>query len=393
MKVAIITWITYNNYGTLLQAYALQNYLKEIGIENEIISDKYIINPNIKNNDDSLKEKLSKKNVRRIYKYLFHPVKLITTMEIVLTEKKLKRKLFAYHKSQELQNNFRQNNLKILYGYDEDSLEELNSLYDCFICGSDQIWSTLDVNFNGFFYLNFVTKKKIAYAPSLGTNHIDVTKIDKIKNWISDFDALSIRERKSCEELSELTNFNIEWVVDPTLLFDEHFWEMFCLKNENKHRYHKYKYLLCYFLDNNEWYFEYAKSLAKYLNLKILIIPNKQEYVYLKDFKNIPVGPKEFVNLVKNASFVLTDSYHGSIFSLIFKKCFLCLKRFDDDAPNCQNIRINSLFEYLDITKNIKSKKIFDIHDINSLNYNIIDERIKYLRDKSREYLIRNLSQ
>ena len=168
---------------------------------------------------------------------------------------------------------------------------------------------------------------------------------------------------------------------------------MFCLKNENKHRYHKYKYLLCYFLDNNEWYFEYAKSLAKYLNLKILIIPNKQEYVYLKDFKNIPVGPKEFVNLVKNASFVLTDSYHGSIFSLIFKKCFLCLKRFDDDAPNCQNIRINSLFEYLDITKNIKSKKIFDIHDINSLNYNIIDERIKYLRDKSREYLIRNLSQ
>ena len=152
MKVAIITWITYNNYGTLLQAYALQNYLKEIGIENEIISDKYIINPNIKNNDDSLKEKLSKKIVRRIYKYLFHPVKLITTMEIVLTEKKLKRKLFAYHKSQELQNNFRQNNLKILYGYDEDSLEELNSLYDCFICGSDQIWSTLDVNFNGFFY-------------------------------------------------------------------------------------------------------------------------------------------------------------------------------------------------------------------------------------------------
>lgn len=391
MKTATITWITYNNYGTELQAYALQYFLTSIGIENRIISDadfiKKVKSGNITSqfmpsviHSESAVAKLN----RRIKKYMRNPAQLLRTVWSICESKRLERIHFAYIHSQKLFQEFKSTYLDIDYEYNCKNIDSINTQYDAFICGSDQIWSVFDVNFNGYFYLDFAKKKKLSYASSLGTDDICEDKKQKIIEWLKDFDAVSVREHSTANILSTLTGKPVHWVCDPTLLLDNTFWEKQCGKihvSDNK-------YILCYFLSNKSWYFDYAESFSKFAGLKLVLIPSCEEYTKNRACYKKGVGPCEFIALIKNASFVLTDSYHGSIFSLLFEKNFLCFKRFDDNAENNQNIRIFSLFEKLDILKNIIYEKEFDKDDIALINYINVNIRLKEFREESKKYLI-----
>ena len=264
----------------------------------------------------------------------------------------------------------------------------LNAEYDVFVCGSDQIWSVLDKNFDGYYYLDFSTNKKISYATSIGANTIPENKAEQIAEWLKSFHAISVREKKTSEQLSDITGKKIQWVCDPTLLHDKNFWDNFCVRINDKPK----KYLLCYLLSNKSWYFQYAHHLAKHLKLKLVLIPSCTDYTKYKECHKNGVGPREFVSLIKDAEFILTDSYHGSIFSLLFQKEFLCLKRFDDDDPINQNIRVDSLFEKCDLMDHIVPEGIFSPEDIKSTDYKKINDLLERFRIESRNYLYQNLS-
>lgn len=394
MRTATITWITYNNYGTELQAYALQQYIKGLGIENDIISDKYIVcqTPEVCS-DEPISEKghnVATVNkhfflqfAQRVKKYIFHPIKIIKIIHNIGYNKKMFHLMQCYNNSQNLFSEFKDQYLDIVNGLRREDMTNLNSKYDVFICGSDQIWSVLKQNFDGYFFLDFAKGKKISYATSIGTEKIEQETLDKIAEWLNDFSSISVREKRTSEQLTKALHRDVEWVVDPTLLHNTKFWSDFCVDVVPK----KKKYLLCYFLNNNEWYFNYAAKLAKHLHLNLLLIPSSFESTNKKGCYSRPVGPKEFVSLFKYASFVLTDSYHGSIFSLLFEKNFIHLKRFSDEDPICQNIRVYSLFEKINLCDHIVEKKIFTNDDVKPIEYNKINIILSELRKESELFI------
>ncbi len=400
MKTATVTWITHQNYGTDLQAYALQRYLIDNGFENTIISDKYIICPYLlsqeKNGEkkadkiESGNQNISKSVFERTKRYILNPKSFFEDYRTHREYRKaVKRNAISasYRECMTLIEDFKKRRLVISESYSQNDMSKHNDQFDAFICGSDQIWSVFDINFKGYFYLDFVTKKKIAYSPSIGTDIISDEKKKKIKEYLKDYSAISVRENISATQLSELCNRSVYWVCDPTLLHTKEFWSNFSSNEEIKEK----KYILCYFLGENDWYFSYVKSLAKTLRLKPLMIPIRESFAFHKWSCGYGVSPEKFVALIKNAAFVVTDSYHAMIFSMIFEKKFLYLKRFKDNDEISQNIRVNSLLEKVNMKHLCIPEKEFQKQDIKDIDYDVIGSILCEFRKQSQEFLNKSL--
>ena len=392
MKTATITWVTYNNYGTVLQAYALQRELLELGHENEIIDDGEVVDEQTRRNRAGQKKptaqrivpKQNESCIRRALHAILNPKK----MERVLSARYNRTKYeFPFYASQEAVSEFKKRAL-ITRKVSIDSLESLSEQYDAFIVGSDQVWSLREHAFNPYFFLDFVTGRKVAYAPCLGMDQIPDSMEQILKRLLSDFCALSVREKESAVQLAELTGREVSWVVDPTILRGREGWlkDIEYVENPVKSR-----YLLCYFLESNPWYFEQVKIVAKKLRLRPVLIPSRWDHVSSEYVIRERIGPLEFVSLFQNADFVLTDSYHGSIFSLIFEKDFQYLERFREWDPSSQNIRIHSLFDALGINEMIVLQGQNAIHNP-KINWPEVRERLEVLRRDSELYLISSLS-
>ena len=390
MKTATVTWITYKNYGTVLQAYALQSFIKSLGIDNDIISDRKIIAEKYHKTEVESKVETEKRTwLKKQIDHIRHPLQYIWLHCLKLKQKREKKQTSFYYRSQEKIKGFAENRLSITEPVSRCDLPVLNNKYDLFIAGSDQIWSPLPINFDGYFFLDFVTKKKGSYAPSLGTLNIPEDKKELIKGYVQNYSFCSVRENQSAEQFTEELEIPTEWVCDPTLLYDKVFWNNFCADIKSKER----KYVLCYFLENKDWYFEYAKQLSKYLGKKLLLIPNFLDFCLKKNFIKEIVGPVDFVFLIKNADFILTDSYHGMIFSMIFEKQLIYLKRFDDAAPNCQNIRVYSLLDHLNLEKIIVPEKNFAPSDVQQIDYKYVSQKLSSHRCKSCDFLKKNINE
>lgn len=388
MKTATVTWITYNNYGTLLQAYALQKQLEHLGHENDILSDRIILEEYNKHKTAPMQkprpEQTGSGTNSRLWRLVSHPRRIGRSYAARFDREAYRLPYYGSQKSCEA---FKRNELRIRDGVSAETLAGLNADYDAFLCGSDQIWSVFDSIFNPYYYLDFAAKKKIAYAPSLGTDRIPEKTAERIRELLSDFDAISVRERVSAEQLRSITGKDVEWVCDPTLLHDRAFWAGFTADAE----YPRGRYLLCYFLENKPWYFDCAKRIARKLRLRMRLIPVKWDYLCHEDVLRYAVGPKEFVALFQNAEYVLTDSYHGSIFSMIFEKDFMYLQRFAEEDPASQNIRIDSLFTYLGMESRLVKRGMTQLPDAAGPDYGRAAPLLQELQSRSQEYLKRSL--
>ena len=384
MKTATITWVSYNNYGTLLQAYALQKKVEQLGQENLIISDREILDEwKTKTVSRHPEYNSADKKVRRferLRRFLSNPARL---PRMILMRTNRDKYELPYFGSQAACEEFRKSELHIAYGITSDMLSKLNDEFDLFIAGSDQVWSVFESMFNSYYFLDFAYKKKVSYAPSLGTKMISEKICKQLRGLLSDYSSISVREKTSAEQLSKLLHRKVEWVVDPTLLHDKVFWEKFVKDIPPR----KKRYLLCYFLENKEWYFSYAKKISKKLHLEIVLLPNKWDYISSEYILQTGAGPKEFVSLIQHADYVLTDSYHGSIFSLIFQRDFQYLLRFNNDDPASQNIRIQSLFDFLDLNDRIVSVDLKNLPVMRIENYGVITSKIEEMRVSSQRYL------
>lgn len=358
-KIGLMTWFTYDNFGSLLQCQATIKTVKKLGYDIELINYKPRENYSTQN-ILTLSKKVIKKIKRLCKKTNKH--KLVEKNNYILFRNELPKSRVVNEKS---------------------DLFMLNKEYDAFICGSDQIWAPTVFDEN--YFLSFVNdnEKKIAYAPSIGLPVIDNSLIkNKMTTLISQFKYLSIREVQGANLIKDLTQKEAKVVLDPTLLLTKEEWANDFVDVNYKN------YILAYFLGDNENYYKICKKIAEKLNKKLLIIPtteidfSKEETIY------DDLGPKEFISLINNADFVLTDSFHGTIFSINFNKPFISFKRFKDNKTS-QNSRIYNILKKLNleallfnnnIDAVINSSLSIDYFSVNKILTELRKESINYLR-------------
>lgn len=374
MKIGIVTWFHHRNYGTILQAYALQKFLKNNGYNCALVN--YIP---INNKTILEKIKLGNFNHRIASK--------IESAKFKFLGSNIKDMLVEKNKSFE---NFATNNIDFTEKAQTSSeLFRLNETIDCFICGSDQIWNP--ENFNGVYYLNFVNEKnkKISYAPSFGVSHIPTSKTEEIRQLVNKFDWLSVREDKGASILKELTQKDVEVVVDPTLLLSKTDWGQVSV-NPNISE----DYILCYFLGDRQEYWKAVQNLQRITKYKVIIIPTRFN-AYLKKYEiRTSTSPEEFIGLIKNAKLVLTDSYHGVIFSLKFERDFYVFKRFKDKDKRSQNSRIYNILKVLNLEERLVDCNVLkDYKDNYSIeNYGEINKVLSREIDDSTAFLTKSLN-
>lgn len=390
MKTATVTWITYQNYGTVLQACALQQAVRQLGYENEILSDREVLAEHRKLHPyekakPAEPDSAGQGTAARGLGLLRQPRGLLRTLKARLDPEGYAA---PYEESQKAIAAFIEQDMSVRRELSPDSLAALNGDYDAFLCGSDQIWSLRPADFNPYYFLSFAKKPKLAYAPSLGTERISDERAAELAGLLQDFFALSVRESRSAEQLSALLGREVTWAADPTLLHDRAFWEDFCRAVPKRGG----KYLLCYFLEDRAWYFRYAEALANKLRLRLLLLPSRWEHLRRGCVDTGVIGPREFVARFRDAAFVLTDSYHGSIFSLLFEKNFQYLLRFRSDDLNSQNLRIESLFGLLSLEGRIVTEDGPQAIRPEPMNYPELREKLADFRETSLHYLSDGLS-
>lgn len=365
-RVAIMTWYQHKNYGTTLQALALQRAVKKYGYYVEGI-DYYS-----KGYDrETFLEKILDRN--RIAEGIHNKIKRILYKSVFD-----KRKQERYRRFEE----------KYIALHDKtqtsSQLFSLNKEFDAFICGSDQIWSPNE--FNSKYFLDFVEddKRKIAYAPSFGVSSIrdDCTR-ENIGKLISKIGHISVREEQGVNMLRDYYGVEAKVVLDPTLLLDADEW----LEYSNRSYEVESDTLLCYFLGENKKVWKYVEKIAEEKKLKIAVIPVfDRDYIRkYKIFKG--VGPAEFISLFSKAAYVCTDSFHGTVFSIIFQRDFSVFKRFSDNNPKSQNSRIINILGKLNLKRSLYNSDI----GISKVNWISVNNNLNILKRFSTDFLKKSL--
>lgn len=276
---------------------------------------------------------------------------------------------------------------KELYGYDE--LCKGAKEYDTVLVGSDQLWLPGGLATN-FYNLMFVPDgiRKISYATSFGVSSIPKRQYKKTKEYLDRIEYISVRERTGAKIVKEVSGRDAVIVADPTLLLDRSQWESVIPDRRPVDE----PYVFCYFLGKNEKHRDAAEEFAKKTGLKIVSTPFLDSYVkrdeHFGDQQLFDVGPDDFVNLIRNAEYILTDSFHGSVFSIINHKKFVTFNRFDDGSSNSRNSRIDNLCELL----GIKDRRYDAGADIAQtakapVDYESVDEKLASLRAESLLFL------
>lgn len=361
MKIGLITIHYANSYGGVLQAFATQKALSKYG-EVSIIDYR---TSHLESTLRPLRFGTSPRDVLRIGKDILR----------LIPRYRLTRKFHQFFENQY--------NLTRPYR----SLDELSSLeknFDVFISGSDQIWNPEIIGGSheagSPYLLDFVTtKKKISYASSVGSYQFSSVEKQVLSQSLFAFDHISVRERDTANMLTSLLNRPVAHVVDPTLLLTKYDWvsqlNLEKLKDINP-------YILVYTLKKDKILKEIVVDIAENLNTRVIAI-DQDPFVNYKCDKHIrDASPKEFVSLFANAKFIITNSFHGTTFSLNLNLPFIVTP-----PPTGMN-RIQNLLKATGTKNRFLNKKEKLPTVLNEeLDFSIINERLDRLRYQSQEYL------
>lgn len=344
-KVGIITFHASHNFGSMLQAYALQQIILQMGF------DCKIINFRTKRQKDFYTPRFMKsKGIKRF-------LKNILTLGYI-KQSYLQYGIFERFLSDHLILTDR--TYETLAELEQDS--DLN--FDYIVSGSDQIWNISCLDFDWAYFLPFVKKgKRIAYAPSMGRrvlSEVDCSCDNQINTYLKQYESISVREKMTAKKVSEITGNTPDIVVDPTLLYPKDEWK----KLAGDTPLIKKDYLLLYMPAFDKKTFnlaiEYAKS--KQLPVILTLLPNHSKWgvleVYGKAELHCITGPLEFLNMCKHAKVIIGSSFHAVIFSIIFERPFYAVDGNKDD-------RISNLLQKADILNE---------HNLNHENLHILQQ-------------------
>lgn len=347
-NVGVITFHNYDNYGAILQSYGLQVKLKEMGFEPEIIdyNCEYISNPFRLVN---LKEK-------GLFNYIYGAIGHICYIP-------------RRRKCQE----FRRKHMRYSAPVPKGSMSIVSDKYDLYIAGSDQIWDYKLTNFDTAYFLDFVDdgKKKYSYAASIG-EHLPPEKLRaEYSALLKRFDKILVRENYGADIVEELTGERPECVCDPTLLLSAEEWEPF-VKTPKK----KSKYILVYQLGINTEIVEFARRLAKKTGYRIVYIPFPLVGL-LKCSCKIAIGPSEWLGLFKNAKYVVSDSFHGVVFSLLFNRPFFTMVN-----GHHTNKRVEQLLKTVGLSHRVIDH-VSDEELVSPIDFTYANQQIEKMREDS----------
>lgn len=381
-KIGIVTCYFKNNYGSMLQAYATKKILDNNDIPNETI--------NIDYNQDF------KKGKRKYYftqianfKFIKNKLGMIKLKFDKKINKELGKNIATRNKAYK---NFRQEiNLSRTNKNYTELTEQAKELYSDVIVGSDQLWLPVNV-VSGYYTLNWVPDdvNKISYSTSFGFSSIPKKYNALYKKFLSRLNFISTREESGVKIIKDVAGIDAKLVCDPTILLTKEEW----LNETNPKRIYEDKYILCYFLGNNIEHRKFAERLREKTGYKIVSLNHADEYVKYSDkfcdYAPFDVGPREWINLVANAEYVLTDSFHGTVFSILFNKMFFDFRRHNNKSKVSTNSRIDSLLDVAGISKERILNGTENIDDV--LNYKIeydsVNENINKFREESKEWLL-----
>lgn len=351
MKIGIITIVYAENYGAVLQCYALKHYLqKECNTDIDVVD--------YHSNADKIGYSI-------IFNSLFYQCSWINYLKYLLKLPFLIKSTLIHKK---VFRAFRRNVLK----------PQNNTSYDLLIYGSDQIWAYAPLygGYNNIYWGDeYSAKKKITYSASMG--NVSCVDNEFIRKHVNNFDCISVREKELKDFLQDFTKKEISHTIDPTLLLKKEQWSDFCKDGIVK----DHEYILVYDLHNNDIIKRLKNIIANEKKLKVIEI-----YGYPKLHENSDSNsgftPQDFVSLFKNASYVLTSSFHGTAFSIIFNKNFYV-------SQSTNKGRVMSLLESLDLQNRfISDISSFEDRDI---NYLIANEKLEKLRNESANYLNKSI--
>ena len=365
MKIGILTFHCAHNYGAVLQCYALQETLRQMGHEVEVIDYRpdYLVKPYkwfdihwfISRNPINAARKFSK--------------------EIVLLLTRIKR-YRAFEK-------FISSRLNVS---DRVNFDSIPSKYDIYIMGSDQIWNPyithgFEPAYFGKFKFSKEKRKYIAYAASMETKSLGEKAQNFYKQTLKNFDAVSVREFQLATLLQPLTDKKIETVLDPTLLADSSIWNKIAKRPKINQ-----KYVLVYQVRGEKQnILSVANKIACQLNAVVVEVTSWFS-IQFKRIKIQNAAPEEFLGLIKYASFVVTTSFHGTAFSVIFNRPFYCI-RLDDGCDT----RSMSLLKNIGLENRMITK---DLNPVPSgIDYVEANKRVADLRKMSMNFLIKNIGE
>lgn len=366
-NIVLVTWIGNGNYGTTLQSFSLHRKLEMLGYNVSIL------------------ERFSDKNgFKYKVKYLFD--------RLGIDVKKLKKlvKFSTLSLKQQKLADFVTNN----YNFNREiySLKDLHKLIvstDVFVTGSDQIWNTV-YNFNPFYFLDFAgDSKRVAYASSIGLQDFPEAHKPIVKDLLSKFSHIGLREQTAVGIVSKLLGRkDVVQVLDPTFLIDATEWNKISTKASIEVKLPE-KYIFCYLIGNNSWYKEQLAKVIAATGIKdVVIIPAVENVDFSIEGATVygNAGPLEFVKLIKDSSFVCTDSFHATAISLNLNKNFVEFMRFKDTDKASQNTRIYDLLSHYQLMNRIYSDKTIEwSHDI---DFTYSNNQLKEDRAFSLNYLV-----
>lgn len=372
-KVGLLSFISSCNYGTLLQDYALVRKIKDLGCAAEYIDYHATVESSgVRKFLGDIKRKLvrkfGQKNKKGIDDFSFWHNKSFKSIETLCQS-------------------FIDEYIPISIKYDPRNIDTCSNVYERFIVGSDQTWSPHIIKENSPFLLGFVNddKKKFAYAPSMGTLNIPTDFQLLLKEKLVSFQILSCREHHNCKTLSKILGKEVFHVLDPTLLLTKEEWLSIATPVCKMPK----KYILCYILGEKKCISDFADKLGLNVNVPVYYIYTRPFY---SDKQNLltNVGPREFLTLVAGCSCLVTDSFHGSIFSINFEVPFFTFTKREAGFNSQDNDRIKEILgEFKLLSRYCDDDAIAD--EILPIDYSEISPYLYKMRKESINILISEL--
>ena len=350
IRIGMMTFLHNDNYGSILQAWALQQTLLDMGFDATHI--------------DYAPSKQEK--IRNLLLSGNSPKLILEGM----------RKKSATSKMHGGFDEFRKENIRTTAPCrDHAALKNVAADFDVLVCGSDQIWSP--VWLNPAYFLDFTDRPKVSYAPSLGVKDMpNQMKQRKIAKLVKKFSAVSVREQEGANLLVEMGGVEPVIMPDPVMLVDKENWQSIMDKNVPQG-----KYVLCYFIGDKQVYWETVAAVAQREGCEVRVIPRTEEarnsgYILEED-----VPPQRWLGLINGAAHVVTDSFHGATFSAILNKECTIVRRYREDDPESKNSRIDQLLRNLGVSS------------LNNADWDVVNRNLAVKADSAKSWLKNAINQ
>ena len=384
MKVGLCACYTNRNYGSMLQSLATQNAIEKLGHQCEMIRYRKKLTglqlvrqaPRILNGGN-----IRKAQKRRMAR------RAAEAYPAVEKQRAGRRKTFDVFCEQTFSSLSEE-----FIGF--DALKRGSSRYDAVVVGSDQLWLPMGLPTN-FYNLQFAAPdvRRVSYATSFGVNKIPWYQRSRTADFLRKIDFLSVREDAGARICADVARVEAKVVVDPTLLLTRDEWGK-VIPTQNMVT---DPYIFCYFLGTNPLCRAEARRISAETGLPIVtlrhldeIIPSDESF---GDYAPYDVDPAGFLNLIRGAEYVLTDSFHGTVFSSIHHKPFATFYRFASSDRQSRNTRIDSLFSHLGLEDRLVTETGRALTTLGAdIDFDIVDELLTAWRSESWDYLLEALS-